>query len=274
MPENTPVSARPQARSFDRRTLVRTTAWGVPAIAVASAAPAFAVSYNPDECVPAAVVSVGWRLVSGQINQNGSTGWQLGTQPKAGTSLEGAYLSGDGVTGESRWFTSEPVGSFISFANNARNDIPAVIEVTYEFNVTGSATLTLANELVMGYGDPNANTERQTLEVVVIDGNSRTTTSKIGHKRIKGAQQLPTGSIEADLQRSEALLIRDGYTLEEMPSSGRHTRSIPGTPVVVASNDPNPRPVQVVYRVTLDPLMRPGGVNDDLILNPPTVASC
>lgn len=127
---------------------------------------------------------------------------------------------------------------------------------------------------MLGYGSPNNATARQTLEVLVIDGSQETVTSRIGHERLAGGAQRPSTSDESKLARSEKTLIDEGYVLHSMPDNGRTRATIPGDPVVVTSSVTTPRPVQVVYRVTLDPRTNGATVNDDLILNPPTVASC
>lgn len=266
-----PAPAQVSPRVVERRSLVRAAAWSVPAVAFAASAPAFAASApvtGPAEgCSDTAVLTAaGWRIARGAITNptNPNTGWSTKT---------GADFVGTRVAAGT--FAAQPAGAFISFADNASTTEPAVIEVAYEFTVTGTVTLQLASDVTFGYGDsasPKGFTDRQTAVVSVSDGGAATVISRFGLERVaEGNVQRPTNSLESRLSRPESAFA--DYTLFSAPDSGRITHTVFTAPLELASASSSPRTVTVTYALTLDP-RKNSRVNDDIIIPMPSMLSC
>lgn len=281
---------------FNRRTLMRTAAWSVPAISLASAAPAFASS----RCQTISAHHVDWTLTSGAINNpdnDRSTGWLVrGTHTaKFISTAQQQYFDGTHETNGRD--SNEPDGSFISFANNAANSTTAaVLTVTYAFEVTGNIDVSVNGILKLGYGNSSTapqRTDRQVVQVQLVDGSVNQELARIAHQRRTGTNQgnfvyLPTGATSASynaLSRSDATVSANNtngrFVLHQAQPGGGHqataTYTTP-TPIRLTGSAQAPRTVSLVHTLTLDPLGTSSTtgrlVNDDVIINPPTVTVC
>lgn len=275
----TPERTTPRLPTLDRRTLVRGAAWSVPAVTLAAAAPAYAVS-PPTTCRAAAVVRSSWSITSGSLaNSQRNTGWLV----------RGQYSQTGMVSAaEAQWFTgrtgpgtsNQPNGSFLSFANNASTTGQAVILVRYAFQVTGNASVTVAGVAKLGYGNSGTNpqrTERQMLDVAVVDGSRTVRVAGVAHRRRNGSTYYPAtanATTYGQLFRTDEA-VATGRTLHT-GIQGEHTAqaTYSSDEIALTSASSQIRTVFVDYTLTLDRRAGADWVNDDIIINPPTVTVC
>lgn len=278
-----PSSSTPRP-GLSRRGVLAGTAWTVPAITVAAAAPAYAIS----RCTPGALVvtPVAW-TVSGQLQANYvNTGWIPGSVGTGGSISQSEFTN---------WFNTEPVGAFVSFADNG-STADTQITVEYAFNVTGNAHLTASGLARFSYGQKASQyIERQDLVISLVEGSSVLGSVKYAHQRIDGATYLPrstqsgnnwpTGNASVYNHAtftSDPAMVNAGYTLVPrpavvsgaLPDSGTRDQAFT---LNATSMGTGSRQLRVRYTFTLHGLRAANGtwVNDDIIIRPPSiVATC
>ncbi|MGN0063144.1 MAG: hypothetical protein ACI379_02790 [Nocardioides sp.] len=224
---------------------------------------------------------------AGRDRAGGNTGWLLrGTYDgKYVSANQAQWFNGTGTQGPGR--TNEPDGSFISFANNASTSAPAVITVAYNFTMTGSGWVDVAGSLKFGYGNSVTTpqwTERQLIDVELVDGPSTHPLARLGHQRRgtaanpDAAVYFPTGAnatTYAAMLNSDADLRGVGYALHLAGAGHDNVATYgPSEQVYLTSASTEPRQVTINYKLTLPRRQTAAGVttvNDDVILNPPTV---
>ncbi|GGD12523.1 hypothetical protein [Nocardioides daphniae] len=277
------TSARPANPSVDRRTLMRAAAWTAPAVTLAAASPAYASSglgARPGACRVVQVTRSSWSVVTGGIVDRGNTGWLVRgqyDQPGMVSSAQATWFDG---TKTGAGTSVQPDDSFLSFGNNASMTGATVIKVRYAFELTGSATVQLEGVVRLGYGDsgtPVQLTERQVLDVAVVDGNQNVRVAGIAHRRRNGNTYYPATADSA----AYALLAR---TDEEVGAhhtlhtaiQGEHTYRAEYTsqPIALTGKSSVRRTVHLDYTLTLDRRASSAWVNDDVVINPPTVTVC
>ncbi len=260
-----------------------------------SAAPAFANTQLPPVCATVVASFADWSVTQGAIANTGNTGWlKRGTYGgKFISQAESQWFNGTGTQHAGR--TNQPDGSFISFANNASASAPAVVTVSYNFEMTGSGEVDVAGSLKFGYGNSGTNpqwTERQLVDVELVDGAIRYPLAQLAHQRKGTAANananvfLPStatteNSTAANATTYAAMLNSDtdlramGYTLH-LAGPGHSTAATygPTTRVSLVGPAATSRTITINYKLTLPRRHTASGVstvNDDVILNPPTV---
>ena len=286
MGEVTSRSGSPSGR-LSRRGVLVGTAWSVPVVTLATAAPAYAIS----RCAPGAltVTPVAWTVQTGSL-QSGyvNTGWIPGSAGTGGSISQSEYTN---------WFNSEPVGSFVSFADNGSGSDTKVV-VEYAFNVTGNAHITASGLARFSYGQKASQyIERQDLVVELLEGATVLGTVKRTLQRIdtttSPTQYLPRSTESGNnwpngnsavyghtTFTSDPAMVTAGYTIVPRPAvvsgtkpdSGTrdHNFSLSGTSMGTNAS----RQLRIRYTLTLHGLRATNGtwVNDDVILRPPTVS--
>ncbi|MGN0063346.1 MAG: hypothetical protein ACI379_03830 [Nocardioides sp.] len=288
-PDRSAHEGTPSARDLNRRTVLRTAAWALPAVTAASAVPAFAATPLEPVCSTVTATFATWSTTSGAIANSGNTGWlKRGTYGGQFISAnEAQWFNGTGTQGPGR--TNEPDGSFISFANNNSQSAPAVVTVSYNFTMDGPGVVDVAGTLKFGYGNSGSNpqwTERQLVDVELVDNGIVHPLARLGHQR-KGtaanadaAVYLPANANATTygaMASSDASLRASGYVLHLASGSGGHSTVAsygPSAPVTLGGTAGTSRTITINYKLTLPRRHTAAGVstvNDDVILNPPTV---
>lgn len=284
-----PATANRKGPALDRRTLVRGAAWSVPAVALTTAAPAYANSMDvpaAQRCSEAVLTRHSWDVLSGQLDTSKrNTGWLV----------RGSY----GATGmvsaaEAQWFdgsrsgsgtSNQSDGSFLSFANNGRTDSNAVIRVRHTFQVTGTVTISVQGVAQLGYGNSGTNpqlTDRQLLDVTLseVGGRENVPVAKLAHRRRNGSRNpytyypaTATSTTYSNLLRSDNEVAGSGYTLHTA-TQGEHTyaASYSGQPITLTGS--GTRTVYLDHLLTLHRRKNTSWVNDDVIITPPRVIVC
>lgn len=292
------------ASPLDRRTVVRGAAWSVPAIALATSSPAFARSATPDTCLLVTTAS-SWSVDTSlaplrphvSIPGRLETGWMNTTAGVTTTGTAGGTLvtpaHGDSMVNRPT-HDDLTAGSFISWQDaggNATNDTTTnntVLTVDYRFTVDGPTDVTIDNRVIFQYGDPKADTSRQTLRIDLLEETSPGTfgsplwTTKVAAVREKeeaGVLTLYPPSPErnvSQLVHTDAQLRADGFDLiDTVPIIGRHQRTISAAPATLnmgATAGQN-RTYVVRYTFTLYPRLWGMAATDDLAIHPPVITT-
>ena len=285
-PSSLPARALATVPDSTRRTVLRSALWAVPAISIASAAPAFATSSST--CINGIATYRTWSVTGGSLDNGSGTGTSA-TKVATGWLVRGQYGNAGMVSkDEGAWYdgsksgagtSNQPEGSFLSFANNKVTSTTTVL-VTYGFEVTGTARLTINGTVRLGYGNSGTNpirTERQLVDVRVRQGTGTATTiAKIAHRRRVGTTTTyyPANSnatTYAGMLQSDPVVTSAGYTMHTA-TQGQHTYAATygnSTPLLFTGT--GRRTIFVDFVLTLHRRDTTAGlVNDDVIINPPT----
>ncbi|QCX28861.1 hypothetical protein [Nocardioides jishulii] len=269
----------------------------MPAITLATSAPAYAASSTMACQVVALNPVAAWIAAGGGVTRNVDTGWYVpGTYaPESGTVP--AALDGFVKKSEADWYTSLnlPSGSFLSFGNT-RNAVASAtasnatttVTLTYTFTVQNKVTLDLGGRVLFGYGNsPSGKTERQYVQIDVkgLAGGDRTVARMAPRRQsADGSVLYPHTSVGISrensatagnhrlLKQSDAQLEALGYTLHTPPSGidqGRFSAYFADKTIVDDAS--GSRVLQIVYTLTLPARYDSSWVNDDVILFAPTV---
>lgn len=275
--------------ALDRRALMRGATWSVPAIVLASSAPAFA-----DSLATPCVIPSTWGTWSVRGAPAGSapltpiyeTGWMRGTTgnsylengtatyaPNSDVSLR---HGGTFVNRPAGGHADLPAGAFISWANNTSTTTSQFIDITYNFTVAGTATVTLSNQVLLQFGQPSRVAARQTLVMKVTDSVSgEQTVGRVALAREKNGAPWP--ATDAPHPTTDQQLLDEGFTLVATTQTGlgRNVYDWASNPITLTlpGGATTSRTITVTYTFELHPLLSATGVNDDMAIFPPQVVS-
>lgn len=269
-----------RSRLTGRRAVLGTAAWGVPAVVVASAAPAFARSVNlvpPMACsTVAGIKSLKWSVSPA----DGLAGWDAaytGWHPMpSGVSEADKQYYAHGA------YVSAGTDAFTSGADNGQPNVASVVTVDYLYEISGDADVTVSTDVTVGYGSGTPNVERQDVVIQLIDGAQISTVAQVTtrHQLGDGTPQ-PWGSV-AGIGTSDAEMVARGYSLQDPYNQGTKTYasdrvSITGganrTVIVRATFTLHAIPV---VRLDADGKLQDGyWVNDDITISrPQLIVNC
>lgn len=270
----------------------------MPAITLASAAPAFAESNTPEAgaCRVAEVLPLAsWTSTGGRVERNVDTGWYVRGE-YADTGHDGHVTKK-----EADWYDylNLPDGSFLSFGNTQNavarlQDTNAMTTVVleYAFEVTGRVEIDLVGKVLFGYGSASDGvTERQLVDITLVGlvGGDRTV-AKMAPRRqnVNGTVRYPNGTsvgmgagtaVTAAnhrlLKHTDQQVAGLGYDLYAPPAGSAQGRFVADfAERGVVDDAVGARTLRIRYTLTLPARYDTSWVNDDVILFKPTVTVC
>lgn len=269
--------------SLDRRTVLSTAAWATPVVVLASSAPAFATSPGSTPCVLTST-PVSWSsansTVPNGLHDSNETGWMAGTPTSAGALISSGHANSftntrpyDVNNVQVPTAITLPAGSFVSWANNTSQTGSTFNRVRWSFPVSGNATVTFANQLLMQYGNPAGSAARQTLVIRVTDGTKPAVVAgRVAARREANGGPHPT-TATGPHTKTDAQLVAEGYTLIPLPNTypRRYLVDWSTPPVHLTGASTGSRIVTVEYEFELHSLNNTFSINDDLAVLAPTV---
>ena len=246
MLENNQNSVDANVSSVSRRSVLKAAAWSLPAIAVASAVPAFAAS---ELCVsgPVPITALNWSK-TGDLNSN----W--GTETTTG--WIGSFAGSPG--GDATENVTDLANGFLSQDDNNSNTQIATVTMQASIHVVAGASYQFEMSTAVGFGDPGSfnGSARQSLVLSVIQPDS--TSAELLKLTVNHWDA-------ADITPSDNDMAADGYILQDTGPNTTVIRQIAFTATSTGTAILN-------YEFTIQPMI---GENrsDDISVGIPSITS-